>query len=121
VVAAKVCLLLRQPGGFKCLRAIQGTAKTLSQVAALRGDELQAPLQRLVEPGPLALEEPRWVHPFGTCLRDETVRNHGTGSGLASEARAHLSGTAGVRIRGRRPCRATQPEHQRQRRKYSKQ
>jgi hypothetical protein len=102
-------------------KAIRETAKTLSQVAALRGDELQTPLQWLVEPGPLALEEPGWVHAFGMCLRDETLRNHGTGSGFTSEARTHLSGTAGGRARGRRPRWTTQPERQRQHREYGKQ
>jgi hypothetical protein len=82
----------------------------------LRGDELQTSLQRLVEPGPLALEESGWVHTFGMCLRDESVRDLGTGSGLTSDARTHLPCTAGVRIRSRRPCRATQPERHRQRR-----
>src|SRR5215208_3579270 len=70
-----------------------------SDVTALRGDELHTSLQRLVQPGPLALEESGWVHTFGLCLGDESVGNHGTGSGLTSEDRTHLSGTAGVLIR----------------------
>ena len=92
------------------------TGENLQQGAALRGDELQTPLQRLVEPGPLALEESGWVLPSGS-LRDETVRNHGTVSGgLTSEARTHLSGTAGGRIGGCRRCRGAQPKRQRHRR-----
>src|SRR5215211_5875060 len=55
------------------------------------------------------------------CLRDETVCNHGTGSGLTSEARTQLCGTAGVRIGSRRRCRGAQPSRQHQRGAYDKQ
>ena len=61
------------------------------------------------------------MHPFGLCLRDETVRNYGTGSGLTSDARTHLSGAAGVWICGCRRSRGTQSESQRQRGGYGKQ
>jgi hypothetical protein len=79
-------------------------------MATLRGDELQTPVQRLVQPGPLALEKSGWVHTFGLRFRDETVRDHGTDSGLSSDARTHLPGAAGVRIcacRRRRPTSAS--------------
>jgi hypothetical protein len=52
------------------------------------------------------------VHTFGLRLRDETVRDHGTDSGLASDARPHLSGAAGVRICACRRRRAHQRERQ---------
>jgi hypothetical protein len=66
-------------------------------MAALRGDELQTSLQRLVHSGPLALEVSGCVQP-GLCLRDEAVRDGGTDSGLTGDTRAHCSGAAGVRI-----------------------
>jgi hypothetical protein len=81
-------------------------------MAALRGDELETSLQGLVQPGPLALEKSGWVHTFGLCLRDETVRDPGTDSGLTSDARTHLSGTAGVRICACRRRRGHQRERQ---------
>jgi hypothetical protein len=90
-------------------------------VTALRGDELQTPLQRLVHPGPLALEASGCVRTFGMCLRDETVRNLGTDSGLTGEARTHRSGAAGVWICGCRRSWGTQSESQRQRGGYGKQ
>jgi hypothetical protein len=54
------------------------------RAAALRGDELQTSLQRLVQLGPLTLEETGWVDTFGLCLRDESVRDLGTRAGLTS-------------------------------------
>jgi hypothetical protein len=87
----------------------------------LGGDELQTSLQRLVQLGPLTLEESGWVHTFGLCLRDETVRNLGTGSGLTSEARTDRSGAAGVWTCGCRRCCGTQSESQRQRGQDDKQ
>jgi hypothetical protein len=82
-------------------RRLTRRARAWRRDSSLRGDELQTALQRLVQPGPLALEKSGWVHTFGMRLRDETVRNLGTDSGLTSEARPHRSGAAGVRIRAR--------------------
>jgi hypothetical protein len=80
-------------------------------MAALRGDELQTSLQRLVHPGPLALEVSGCVR-TGLCLRDETVRDGGTDSGLTGDTSAHGSGAAGVRICACRRRRADQRERQ---------